>query len=206
MKHRIIRVRRRDGAYSVICNVCHAPIMERCSEQEIREYIATTGCHMVGDCGSLSFYNGPAIPYMEIESPEQFMEYCSKVEKVEMPLEMAKYLLEQIAGSRGRYYVSNDILYVMFGIGTAYEESFSTDLNQIREEMEEENIYFELYLKRMQDDSEEADFRNFLMSGEDELMVGDCSLEELETTVKSYHEMFDAVWDEVNCNCELEGD
>lgn len=203
MKHRIVRVRKCDGAYNLICNVCHKPIMERCSEQEIKDFITANACHMVGDCGDLSFYNGPAIAYMEIKSPEQFMEYCSKVERVEMPLEAAKYLLEEITGSKGQYYVSNDILYVMFGVGTTLEGSYSIDLNHIREEMDEEIIGFELYLDRMKDNSENADFYKFVMSGEDELMVGDCSLEELEMTVKTYHEMFDTVWDEVNCNCEL---
>lgn len=202
MEHRVIRVKKCEYSYDVFCNVCHAVIMENCDEVAIAEYVANTGCCVVGDCESLSFYDGPAIPYMEIATPEQFVEYCSKVEKIEMPLDSAKYLLTDINKSGARLYVENDILHMLFPKGFS-EHSYEMDLNRIREDMEESIIYQEHFLERMDDDSEESAFMNWVNSGEDELMVGDSSFEEIEAITKTYHEMLDAVWDQVVCKYEL---
>lgn len=193
-QHRRIRVVEREGVYDVICDVCHEQIMEGCSEVDIQKYLSCHNCHMVGECETLPFYKGPVIPYMEIETAEQFMEYCEKIEKFTLSVEEAGYFLEGRESTNFRFVVENDVLYECFRRGWD-EGRYPSDLNSIKENMEEEIIYYECYLGRMEDTSEEAEFENFLMSGEDELMVEESSTEELAEVVRCYHEKYGPIWE-----------
>ena len=132
------------------------------------------------------------IPYMDISTPEQFMEYCSKVEKFGMPLEAAEYILKFESNIGGRFYVKQDVLHVVFREGTILKTGFKTNLCKIRERIEEEITSCEWFWGIEENGFNQEVLADFAMCEEHDVLLEEI----LEETVKCkyYHQLFDPIW------------
>lgn len=139
-----------------------------------------------------NFHGGKLIPDMDIETPRQFVEYCSKVEKIDMPLEAADFILKFESEIGGRFYVKQDVLYRIYLEGTILKTGYKTDLFQIKERMEEEISCCEWFWGL----GDIASMEQALLDCSAGVNF-DVALEELleeAAKCKYYHQIFDPIW------------
>lgn len=196
-QHRKIRVAEREGVYDVICDVCHEQIMEGCSEVDIQKYLSCHNCHMVGECETLSFYKGPAIPYMRIETAAQFAEYCEEVERYSLTLEEAESFMKVAENSSCKYVVENDVLKSSYGKGAV---KFDTDLMAILKLYEEEIKDMESWME-FEDEPIPVSFMDCLLRDETGVLREGLSVEEGMMIVMEYQKIFGPILERLTVLC-----
>ena len=154
--------------------------------------------HMAGNGG---FYGDLFIPYMDVNTPKQFVEYCGKVEKFDMSLEAAEYILEFEKGIGGRFYVKRDVLYVVYREGSTHKTGYKTDLFEIRKRLEEEISCCEHFLSGSDDEYEKEMTTGFLMEENKDILDETVLALEWEkeeaAKCKLYHQLFDDLWNKL---------